>query len=233
MVFNFSGMILAAGFGKRMMPLTKNIPKSLIEINGVTLLNNSINFLKKLGCDQIIINTHYQYLKIEKSIKQRELKDNIILIHEKNILDTGGAVKNAIPHFINNHLLIINSDIFWQDENLQDARSLIDFYSKNYYPHILIVEKKNVFGLSKKNGDFILKENRILRYTKGNKFFFYSGLQILDKKIFNEFANDNFSFNVVWDFFINQQVLCGQIMQSNLYHVGDIQGLNLAKKLCS
>ena len=55
-------MILAAGFGKRMMPLTKELPKPLIKINGITLLDNSINFLKKLGCNEIIINTHYKYL---------------------------------------------------------------------------------------------------------------------------------------------------------------------------
>ena len=56
MIINYSGMILAAGFGRRMMPLTKNMPKPLIEINGVTLLGNSIDFLNKLGCKEIIIN---------------------------------------------------------------------------------------------------------------------------------------------------------------------------------
>ena len=61
MDLNFSGMILAAGFGKRLMPLTKNLPKSLIEINNTTLLANCINFLKKSGCKEIIINSHYQY----------------------------------------------------------------------------------------------------------------------------------------------------------------------------
>ena len=64
MTSNYSGMILAAGFGKRMMPLTKNLPKPLVDINGTTLLDNSINFLTKLGCTQIIINTHYQSHKI-------------------------------------------------------------------------------------------------------------------------------------------------------------------------
>ena len=59
MNYNFSAMILAAGFGKRMLPLTKNLPKPLIKINQTTLLDHSINFLKKLGCNQIIINTHY------------------------------------------------------------------------------------------------------------------------------------------------------------------------------
>ena len=231
MGFSFSAMILAAGFGRRLMPLTKEIPKPLISINGITLLDNSINFLKKLGCNQIIINTHYYHSKIEKLIKKRGSTDDIILIYEKEILDTGGGVKNAIPHFTNNNLLIINCDIFWRDENLKDVKSLIYSYSSTYLPHLLIVDKKNAFGLSKKNGDFILENNRILRFRKGDEIIFYSGLQILNIDIFNEFSNNKFSFNVVWDSLINQQKLCGQIMQSNCYHVGDIQGLNLVKEL--
>ena len=233
MSINFSAMILAAGFGKRMMPLTKNIPKPLIDINGVTLLNNSINFLKKLGCNQIIINTHYYHSKIKKMIKKREFLDNITLIHEKEILETGGGVKNAIPKFTNNNLLIINCDIFWRDENLEDAQSLINEYSNNRLPHMLIVEKKNAFGLSKNEGDFIIEKNRILRFRKGDNIIFYSGLQILNINIFNEFSDNKFSFNIVWDSLIKQQKLCGKIMQSNWYHIGDIQGLNLAKELLS
>ena len=68
MNLNYSGMILAAGFGKRMMPLTKYKPKPLIEINGMTLLDNSISFLRKLGCKEIIINTHYKHLQIKNLI---------------------------------------------------------------------------------------------------------------------------------------------------------------------
>jgi len=233
MNFGFSAMILAAGFGKRMMPLTKDIPKPLIEINGVTLLNNTINFLKKLGCGQIIINTHYYHSKIAKFIKERESIDDIILIYEKKILDTGGAVKNAIPHFTNDNLLIINCDIFWRDENLKDGKSLIYNYNNTSLPHMLIVSKKNAFGLSKNKGDFILKKNRILRFKEGDEIIFYSGLQILNIDIFNEFSNHKFSFNAVWDSLIYQKKLYGQIMQSNWYHVGDIQGLNLARKLGS
>ena len=233
MSFCFSAMILAAGFGKRMMPLTKDTPKPLIEINGVTLLNNTINFLKKLGCNQIIINTHYYHSKIEKLIKERESIDDIILINEKVILDTGGGVKNAIPHLTNNNLLITNCDIFWRDENLRDGQSLIYSYSNTYLPHILIVSKKNAFGLSKNKGDFILEKNKILRFKEGDEIIFYSGMQMLNIDILNEFSNNKFSFNVVWDSLIYQQKLCGQIMQSNWYHVGDIQGLNLAKELPS
>ena len=233
MRFKFSAMILAAGYGKRMLPLTKDIPKPLIEVNGITLLDNSINFLKKLGCDQIIINSHYLYPKIEAAIKSRITKDNITLIHEKEILNTGGGVKNAIPFLKNKNLLIINSDVLWLNENLIDVTSLIRNYQKNFSPNLLLVNKKNAFGIKKTQGDFILNKNKILRSKNDDKIIFYTGLQILNVNIFKEFFLDNFSFNIIWDFYINKNKLCGQIMHSNWYHVGDIQGLVIARELGS
>ena len=111
---NYSGMILAAGFGKRLMPLTKSKPKPLIEINEVSLLSNSISFLRTLGCNEIIINTHYKHLQIKDSILKEKHNNEIKIIYEKNILDTGGGVKNAIPYFSNKNIIVINSDIYWQ-----------------------------------------------------------------------------------------------------------------------
>lgn len=234
MSYKFSAMILAAGFGKRMLPLTENLPKPLIDIKGITLLDNSINFLKKLGCNQIIINTHYKHEQIQQSLNKRIHKDDITLVYENKILDTGGGLKNATPFFNNNNILILNSDIFLIEENLLDIQSLINnYYINNYQASLLLVDKKNAYGLIKKKGDFILKNNNIFRYTKGNKIIFYSGLQILNIKILKEFSLKKFSLNIVWDTLINQQKLFGQMMQTNLYHVGDIHGLNIVRELDS
>ena len=233
MTLNYSGMILAAGFGKRMMPLTKNLPKPLIDINGITLLDNAINFLKQLGCRQIIINIHYHPLKIEKSINRRKDNDDIELIYEKEILDTGGAVKNAIPYIKNDNLLIINSDIFWRQENIKDAHLLINNSNNKKLPYLLLAEKAKSFGIFKNHGDFILNNNKILRFNRGQDIFFYSGLQMITLDIFNNFSKKSFSFNDVWDDLIAKEKLCGQIMKSTWYHVGDMKGLAIAKKLDS
>ena len=112
MSFSNVGMILAAGYGKRMMPLTQSQPKPLLNINGITLLENSINFLIKLGCKKVIINTHYLNNQIESFINQLKEREKIITIYEKEILDTGGGIKNIIPHINSNNLLVVNSDIF-------------------------------------------------------------------------------------------------------------------------
>ena len=231
MALNYSGMILAAGFGKRMMPLTKNLPKPLIDINGITLLDNAINFLKKLGCRQIIINTHYHSLKIEKSVNRRKDIHDIKLIYEKEILDTGGAVKNAIPYCKNDNLLIINSDIFWQKENIKDAQLVINNCLSKKLPYLLLAEKAKSFGMFKSEGDFILYKKKILRFKKGQDIFFYSGLQMITLDILNNFSKKRFSFNDVWDDLIIKEKLRGEIMKTNWYHVGDMKSLAIVKKL--
>lgn len=233
MLNNFSGMILAAGYGKRMLPLTKDKPKPLIKVNGKTLLDNSINFLQNIGCKQIIINSHYKYLQIKKSINTRKDKKNITLLHENKILDTAGAVKNAIKFFKNDNIIIINSDVFWRNENIKDVKKLIKEYKKNLKSHLLLVNEKNTFGLKKKKGDFFLKQKNIYRYDNINakNLLYFTGLQILNIDIFNNFNKEKFSFNEVWDYLIKKNILFGKVMTSNWYHVGDIQGLNIAKEL--
>jgi len=228
---NFSSMILAAGFGKRMMPLTKESPKSLIDINGITLLDNSINFLKKIGCDEIIINTHYKFTKINEHIKKKKYNCNIRLVHEPEILDTGGAIKNAIDLFNNKNIIIINSDIFWRNKNIKDVKNLITKYNLNKKPHLLLVDKINTNGLNKEFGDFVLDKNKVLRFKEGDPIFFYSGLQIINLDIFKTFLSKKFSINIVWDYLISREMLFGEIMRTNWYHVGDMQGLDIARKL--
>ena len=95
----FSAMILAAGFGKRMLSLTDQIPKPLIEINKVSLLKNCIDFLFLIGCKKIVINTHYKHNLIFDFINNFYSSFNIEISYEKNLLDTAGGVKNAIKKF--------------------------------------------------------------------------------------------------------------------------------------
>ena len=228
-----SAMILAAGFGKRMMPLTRDLPKPLLQINGITLLDNSINILKNLGCNNIVINTHYMYEKIYDHINRRKDNLNIDLIYESGILDTGGAIKNALNLFKNKDLMIINSDIFWTYENIIDFKNLIAEYKINKNPHLLLVNKNNANGLNKKNGDFILDKNKVKRFKQNDPIFFYSGLQILSSDVLQNYPNKKFSINDVWDNLIENEILFGNTMKTDWFHVGDIQGLAIAKELNS
>ena len=230
MKLNYSVIILSAGFGKRMMPLTKDLPKPLIKINGTSLLDNSINILKKIGFNKIIINMHYQHSKIKEVISSRKDIKDITLIYENEILDTGGGVKNAVRYSNSKNILVVNSDIFLRENNIKDIKKLIDKYEINKKPHLLLVGKENAYGLDKKEGDFNLNKDKISRFKDGQKIFYYTGLQVFNSDILKNFSKKKFSFNVVWDYLINKEVLHGNIMHSNWYHVGNIQGLAIAKE---
>ena len=231
MRFSNIGMILAAGYGKRMLPLTQSEPKPLLNINGITLLENSINFLIKLGCKKIIINTHYLNHQIESFIDKSKEREKIITVYEKEILDTGGGIKNIIPHINSNNLLVVNSDVFWTENNLNDAKLLINNFDIHNNSTLLLSYKKNSYGLDKMDGDFILKDNKILRYLKDEEIIFYSGLQILNVNTIKNFPKKKFSINLIWDILIKKGELCGDLMKSKWFHVGDSEGLNIVRKL--
>ena len=227
----YSGMILAAGLGKRMMTLTMDRPKPLIEINGISLLENSINFLKLLGCREIIINTHYKSLQIQRFINNYYDNKMIKLIYEKDLLDTGGGVRNASPYFSHENILLINSDIFWQNSNLSDVKLLIKLYLEKKNMYLLLSKKDKSYGLNNHFGDFNINDGKLFRFNKGQEVIYYSGLQIFHLSCLKGFSKKKFSFNEIWDLKIKKNKLFGKIMNSNLYHVGDIQGLNIARKL--
>ncbi len=225
-------MIMAAGFGTRLLPLTNKIPKPLVEINNKCLLQNNIDFLFNLGCKKIIINTHFKHELIQTFIKKTyKDKKNIFISYEKEILDTGGGVKNAVPFFNSDEeILVTNSDIYWTNENKNDVMKIISDFNKNEKCRLLLIEKNKAQGIINKNGDFILKNQLVERWKNTDKILYYSGLQVLSLKILKDITANKFSFNLIWDNLIDTNSLYGNIMESTLYHVGDLEGLNIAIK---
>ena len=222
---SFSAMILAAGFGKRLRPMTLKTPKPLIKINNITLLQNTIDFLFSIDCEEIVINTHYKSRSIKNFIEKNYSQKKIILSHEKKILDTGGGVKNAVKLFNNDKVLITNCDVFLKEQNLNDIVRLIKSFQLKEKCKLLLVNKENTLGLNKNIGDFILRKGYVKRWQPNKKILFYSGIQILSLKIFKNYVLKNFSFNLIWDDLILQNSLQGIVMNSQFYHIGDQKSL--------
>ena len=169
-------MILAAGFGKRIHPLTLETPKPLLKIGEETLLSNTINFLVLFGIEQIVINIHHLGEKITNYINKNKFNLNISLIREKKeILDTGGGVLNAIHYFNKDPFLIINPDTIWSPNYLKELKLLekLFFENKKNKCSLLVVNKKKSFDQSLK-GDFNLKNNLINRKTSDDLNYIYS-----------------------------------------------------------
>ena len=226
-----SVMILAAGYGKRLRPITEKIPKPLIKVAGITLLQNVLDYVLKLNCDKIIINTHYQHDMIFNFIKNNYPKENIFISHEKELLDTGGGVKNALSLFNDNKALILNSDIFWQKDNFQDIINLINNFSSKQKCKLLLVSKKQAHGMYNNKGDFFINAGLITRFKENQKIYFYTGAQIISLDVLEKYKQEKFSFNIVWDELINKKLIFGDIMKSDWYHIGDMDGLKEAENL--
>ena len=217
-------MILAAGFGKRIHPLTLKHPKPLLKIGNKTLLSNTINFLKLFGIKQAVINVHYLGEQIIDYINRNQFNLTINIVKEKDkILNTGGGVLNAIQYFSHEPFLIINPDTIWNSHYLKELKLMEKsfFGNKKGKCSLLVVNKKKSFDQSFK-GDFNLKNNLINRKDKENLDSIYTGLQIIKPEVFNGLSEEVFSINRIWDKLIQRNELYGTESNIDFFHVSTL-----------
>ena len=213
-------MILAAGYGKRMHNLTHSIPKPLLKINNKELLRHNIDFFINLGCDKIVINTHYLHDKIQLCIDDHYSDRNIILSYEPTLLNTGGGIKNALSSLENKNFIVTNSDILWNEENNQDVLNFINNYQEIETCKLLLAADNNFEGLKKLEGDFRHKDSLVTRWKKNDPLLYYAGLQIINPIVFNLIEEESFSINKLWDLIIARNNLEGEISNSKIAHIG-------------
>ena len=225
-------MILAAGFGKRINPVTKNSPKPLLEIGGVTLLSNTLKFLQDLGIESVVINVHYLKSKIIEYIKNNKFNLKIKIVEEDKILDTGGGILNTINFFANDPFIVINPDTLWNKKYLKIIESMEDNFLKNNKNKcsLLVVNKEKSFDKTFK-GDFELKNNFISRKDKNNLRFIYTGFQIINPIIFNNINEKIFSMNKIWNKLIVNETLNGTESNIDFFHVSNLDIYRKLKNL--
>jgi len=217
-------MILAAGFGKRIHPLTLKHPKPLLKIGSETLLSNTLKFLELSEIKDVVINVHYLGEQIFSYIKNNKFNLNISIVKEKDkILDTGGGVLNAINYFLNEPFLIINPDTVWNSYYLKELKLMEKtlFENKKNKCSLLVVNKEKSFDQSFK-GDFNLKNNLINREDGDNLNYIYTGLQIIKPEAFNGISEEVFSINRIWDKLIQKNELYGMKSNISFLHVSTL-----------
>ena len=217
-------MILCAGFGKRLHPLTVSSPKPLLKIGGNTLLSNTLNILEQFGIKQVVINVHYLGEQIIDYIKKNEFNMAITTVSENDkILDTGGGVLNALQHFSNEPFIVINPDTIWNSNYLEELKTMEEEFFKNKKNKcfLLVVNKNKSYDRSLK-GDFNLENNLINRKDTNDLKYIYTGVQIIKPDVFDNLSLKAFSINKIWDELIQNKVLFGEESNINFLHVSTI-----------
>ena len=166
-----TALILCAGFGKRLNPITLKTPKPLIEVNNITLLENTINLIKKLGISEIKLNTFYLKDQIKNFIKKKNFDLKIEIIEDGNeILDTGGGILNMTNSLNEEDFFVFNHDTVWSIDYLNCIKEMENFYFSKKIQNILMVVNKELSFDKNLNGDFSLLDNQ-LNKQKLNQYF--------------------------------------------------------------
>ena len=171
-----SALILCAGYGKRLQPLTNNIPKPLLNIKNINLLDNSLRFIQSIGIEKIKINTFYLGDKIQNYIESKNYPLNIDVVSDgEKILDTGGGIHNLMKSSDQNDFIVFNPDTIWSTKYYEEILKMEEIYFSNKIENILLLVNKNLSFDKNLKGDFNLENNLI---TKTDKKFIYIGCQI-------------------------------------------------------
>ena len=216
-----TALILCAGFGKRLNPLTLETPKPLLKIKNISMLEHCINLVVSLGIKNIILNTYHLEDKIIDFIKKKNFSINIEIKKDGvKILDTGGGILNMINSSLENDFLIFNPDTLWNEKYYQDIKKMQEYYfSQNLNNILLLTKKNNSFDLNL-TGDFNLKNNLI---TKDSKEFIFIGCQILNKELFKNYQINNFSISEIWENLLQTKELNGYESENKFFHLTNLE----------
>ena len=217
-----TALILCAGYGKRLNPLTLEKPKPLLKINEITLLENCINLIEFLGIKKIIINTFYLNKEIEHFINVKKFNLNIKIINDgKEILNTGGGILNMINSSNESDFMTLNPDTVWNKNYAAVVQNMEKFYFSNKIKNILLLTNKNLSFDKKLKGDFNLIDNKIKKDYQND--LIYTGCQIINRSLFESYSVNNFSISEVWNELIAKNKLYGYESSEEFYHLTNLK----------
>lgn len=180
-------MVLAAGEGRRLRPLTQHTPKPLISIAGKTMLDHALDRLAEIGVSRCVVNTYHLADQIQDHVKRRVLPE-IIISHEPDLLDTGGGIAKALPYFKGEPFFVLNADVWWQD-NPHSHHSCLHRLDKMWDSSkmdalLLLVPLEKAIGYEGV-GDYFLKSDGQAQYrgTELTAPYIFSGIRILHPRL--------------------------------------------------
>ena len=217
-----TALILCAGYGKRLAPITDDVPKPLLKVKNVNLLDNTLNFVKSIGINKIKINTFYLSEQIKNFVEKKNYPLNIDIINDgEEILDTGGGIYNLIKQSDEEDFVTLNPDTLWNSNYINTFIEMEKFYFKNKAKNLLMLVNKDKSFDTRFKGDFSLNKNILSKEIKND--FIYTGCQILNKKVFQKINRNIFSISEIWNDLIDNKELYGYESLNEFIHLTDIE----------
>ncbi len=227
-----TAMILAAGLGTRMRPLTDTIPKPLVALNGRALIDHVLDRLAASGIKRAVVNVHHHADKLEAHLKTRKTPEIAISDERGVLLDTGGGVVRALPLIGNKPFLIHNSDSVWIEGLGQNLARLISAWDDVRMDSIMLLAPTTGSLGYDGPGDFQMDANGRLTRQSGQRLapFVFAGVSIIHPCMFKSEAERRFSLNHVWDRGISAGRLYGIRLEGLWMHVGTPEALAEAEQ---
>ena len=227
-----TAMIMAAGLGKRMRPLTATRPKPLIEVNGKALLDHVLERLRHAGVRKVVVNVHYLADALEAHLQSRDHGLDVVISDERDLLlETGGGLVRAAPLIDSDPFLALNSDNLWIDGPADTLKLLASHWDDGKMDALLLLVPQARALNHKGMGDFHMDSSgRIRRREKSHVApFVFTGIQIVSKRLLRDAPNGPFSTNILWDRAIEEGRCFGAVHQGLWFDVGTPQSIRLTE----
>jgi N-acetyl-alpha-D-muramate 1-phosphate uridylyltransferase len=227
------GMVLAAGLGTRMRPLTDDRPKPLVAVAGKALLDHVLDRLQEVGVGDVVVNVHYYADMMEAHLEKRAQPHITISDEREALLDSGGGVKKALPHLGGAPFFLLNADTIWREGVHGNLSRLAHAFDAQKMDALLLLAATSTSIGYEGRGDFSLNDaGRLTRRREGEITpYVYAGAAILSPAAFAPFSDTVFSLNRLFDKAIADGRLFGLRMDGQWMHVGTPEAVAEAEEL--
>ena len=226
-------MVLAAGLGTRLRPVTDALPKPLVELNGRTLLDHAIDRLACAGVERVVVNTHYMAAKIAAQLANRKAPD-IEISWEDELLDTGGGVAKALPS-LGDVFFVVNADVFWLEGKEPALLRLARAFDPDRMDAVLLLQRTvNAVGYDG-SGDYLIDPTGkpCRRREREIAPFLFAGIQLLHRRLFDNRSERVFSLVRLFDRAEQAGRLHAIVHDGEWYHIGTPAGLAATRERLS
>jgi MurNAc alpha-1-phosphate uridylyltransferase len=227
-----AAMVLGGGLGKRMLPLTKDIPKPMVRLKGRTLIDHVLDRIAVAGVRRAVVNVHYCADMLEAHVKQRKQPEILISDERQQLLDTGGGVTKALPLLGKEPFLIHNSDSVWIEGVGSNLERLFSFWNPDSMDSVMLLASAATSLGYDGSGDFAMdKDGRLIRRGERQMApFVFTGVSIAHPRMFEGAPQGPFSMNRLWDAAIDNGRLFGIRLDGLWMHVGTPEALIEAER---